>query len=240
MVAEPPRYQARKITSYTQDDGQELSELAWTPDASAIVYVRVDDANRAGEYPNPALDPQGAEQDLWIVGLDGSAPRQIGEGHSPAVSPNGDRVAFIRRGQIWWAPLDAKSAPALRRLLQRLLHNPAVKGRGECARPVWSPDGARLAFENNRGDHGFIGVFDVAAGALRYLDPGTDFDGQPEWSPDSRSVAFVRIPSTGHARGASRHAARGEPWSIRVASAETARAARSGAPAQAPAASSAK
>ena len=90
MLAEPPGYQARKITAYTADDGQEMGDLAWTPDASAIVYVRGDSANRAGEYPNPALDPNGAEQDLWIVALDGSAPRKIGEGHSPAVSPRGD------------------------------------------------------------------------------------------------------------------------------------------------------
>jgi dipeptidyl aminopeptidase/acylaminoacyl peptidase len=77
-----------------------------------------------------------------------------------------------------------------------------------------------VAFENNRGDHGFIGVFDVAAGALRYLDPSTDFDSEPEWSPDGRSVAFVRIRSTGQheVRGARRS---GEPWSIHVASAET-------------------
>ena len=188
---------------------RELSDLAWTPDASAIVYVRVDGANRAGEYPNPALDPNGAEQDVWIAALDGSAPRKIGEGHSPAVSPKGDRVAFIRRGQLWWTPLDGRSAPTQ-----------AVKARGTCARPVWSPDGSRIAFESNRGDHGFIGLFDVAAGALRYLDPSTDFDSQPEWSPDGRSVAFLRIPSTGERepRGARRS---GPPWSIRVAEAET-------------------
>src|ERR1019366_7056804 len=116
MVAEPPAYQARKITAYTADDGQEMQRLAWTPDASAIVYVRGDSANRAGEYPNPALDPNGAEQDLWIVALDGSAPRKIGEGHSPAVSPRGGApsgpVAFIRRGQLWWAPVDGKAAPS--------------------------------------------------------------------------------------------------------------------------------
>ena len=60
MVAEPPAYQARKITAYTADDGREMQSLAWTPDASAIVYVRGDSANRAGEYPNPGLDPNGA------------------------------------------------------------------------------------------------------------------------------------------------------------------------------------
>ena len=67
------------------------------PDASAIVYVR-------GGSANPALDPKGVSQDVWIVALDGSAPRRIGEGSSPAVSPRGDRIAFLHGGQIWWAP----------------------------------------------------------------------------------------------------------------------------------------
>ena len=179
MVAEPPGYQARKITAYTADDGQEMGNLVWTPDASAIVYVRGDSANRAGEYPNPALDPNGAEQDLWMVALDGTAPRKIGEGHSPAVSSRGDRVAFIRHGQVWWASVDGKSAPSQ-----------AIKARGQCAGPVWSPDGARLAFVSGRGDHGLIGVYDPAAQWLRYLDPGTDSDIEPEW-PWSIRVAAV-------------------------------------------------
>jgi len=209
MVAEPPAYQARTITAYTADDGQEMQSLAWTPDASAIIYVRGDSANRAGEYPNPALDPNGAEQDLWIVALDGSAPRKIGEGHSPAVSPRGDRVTFVRKGQLWWAPIDGKVAPSQ-----------AFKARGQCSAPVWSPDGARIAFVSGRNDHSLIGVYDTAAQSLRYLDPATDSDSQPEWSPDGRAVAFIRIPSNGLRAVREPHRS-GEPWSIRVANVET-------------------
>ncbi|HEY9140446.1 MAG TPA: S9 family peptidase, partial [Bryobacteraceae bacterium] len=65
-VAEAPRYQARQITDYTQDDGYELSGLVWTPDGEAIAYARLDGTNRAGEYPNPALNPKGTEQDVWL------------------------------------------------------------------------------------------------------------------------------------------------------------------------------
>src|SRR5262252_8552075 len=50
MVAEAPEYRARAITRYTSDDGQELGQLRWTSDASAIVYTR------GGEL-NPTNDP---------------------------------------------------------------------------------------------------------------------------------------------------------------------------------------
>ena len=209
MVAEPPRYQARKLTPYTADDGQDLTDLRWTPDASAIVYVRGQDPNRAGEVPNPTLDPRGATQDVWIVALDGGAPRKISEGNSPSVAPAGGRVTFLRGGHLWWAPLDGRTAPA-----------EVFKARGASGPAVWSPDGARFAFTSNRGDHGFIGVYDVARSTLRYLDPSTDVDLFPVWSHDGHRIAFARIPSSGLRVPREPHR-EGEPWSIRVATVDT-------------------
>ncbi len=202
MVAEPPQYRARAITSYTADDGQELSQLAWTPDGAAVLYVR-------GDGLNPAHDPHGVEVAVWIATLAGGAPRQIGAGDAPSVSPKGGRVAFRRGGQIWWAPLDGKT-PAAR----------AFQARGVCGRPMWSPDGARIAFTSGRGDHGLIGVYDVASDSLRFPDPSTDVDLYPAWSPDSRQIVFVRTPSSG-LRAVREPRREGVPWSIRIATVET-------------------
>src|SRR5437879_6890493 len=59
-VAEGPEFAARRITSYTDDDGQELTQLSFSRDGKTIVYVRGGDhgSNRQGEAPpTPAESP---------------------------------------------------------------------------------------------------------------------------------------------------------------------------------------
>ena len=63
-VSEPPDYKSRPLTSYTADDGQDIAELAWTPDAGSIVYARGGDFETLKEAPNPRSFPQGVEQDI--------------------------------------------------------------------------------------------------------------------------------------------------------------------------------
>src|SRR5437870_13649720 len=106
-VAAPPDYAGRAVTAYAEDDGQEVGDLRWTPDTRAIVFVRGGGPNEKGEYPNPHSLVAGVEQAVWVVPVAGGTPRRIGEGRAPAVSPKGDRVAFLRRGHIWWASVAA-------------------------------------------------------------------------------------------------------------------------------------
>ena len=211
-VAEPPDYRGRRLTAYTEDDGQEISDPVFTPGGKSLVFVRGADANRRGEFPNPLSRPDGVEQSVFLVSLAGGAPRKLADCHSPAVSPKGDRVACISRYQVWAVPLQGSQPSAQ-----------LIKSRGESGGLRWAPDGSKLAFVSRRGDHSFVGVYDPAARTLVYLDPGVDRDSDPAWSPDGKRLAFIRIPSTREPQSFRPHR-EAEPWSIRVADAATGRA----------------
>jgi dipeptidyl aminopeptidase/acylaminoacyl peptidase len=208
-VASPPEYKGKQLTSYNEDDGEELGELIWTADAKAIIYTRGGDLDNFGESPNPRSAPEEPKQLLWLVTLDGKPPRQLAEGHSAAVSPKSDRVAYISKRDIWSLKIEGAETPAA-----------LVQSKGRSSSLRWSPDGSKLAFANVRGDHSFIGVYDLNARAVRYLDASIDRDNEPVWSRDSKQVAFIRIAAS---REASAFAPKrsGEPWSIRIADAQT-------------------
>jgi len=208
-VASPPDYKGKQLTSYNEDDGEDLGELVWTSDAKAIIYTRGGDLDNFGESPNPRSAPQEPKQLLWIVPLDGKPPRQLAEGHSAAVSPKGNALTYLSKRDIWSMKIDGSEKAAA------LVH---TKGRTDSIR--WSPDGSKLAFVDGRGDHSFIGVFNISAKSVRYLDPSVDRDNELVWSRDGKQVAFIRIPA---AREAAAFAPKrsGEQWSIRVADAES-------------------
>ena len=109
---------------------------------------------------------------------------------SPAISPNGQWVAYTVREanwddnnyhtEIWLA--DARTGEA------RQLTSHTKKSSSS---PAWAPDSSRLAFATDRDDKRQIYVIDPRGGEARRITSVEDGVGSFAWSPDARSFAFT-------------------------------------------------
>jgi tricorn protease len=96
----------------------------------------------------------------------------------PGVSPDGSEIAFVSGGDIWTVPSTGGEA-------RLLISHPAAESR-----PLYSPDGERLAFVSTRTGNGDIYMLTFATGTIERLT----YDDAPEqvsgWSRDSRWIYF--------------------------------------------------
>jgi dipeptidyl aminopeptidase/acylaminoacyl peptidase len=189
-VAEGPAFKARQVTQYAEDDGQEITQLTFSPDGTHLVYVRGGDhdSNWPAEgklQPDPTASPEEPKVTIWAASLSGAAPIKIAEGDAPTISSK-NMLTYIKDDQVWTTTLDGKGKP------ERLFFD-----RGKDKDLCWSPDGTKLAFVSDRSDHSFIGVFTAKTAPLSYLAPSTNRDVSPRWSPDGLRIAFARRQGEG-------------------------------------------
>jgi eukaryotic-like serine/threonine-protein kinase len=107
------------------------------------------------------------------------------EDHSPAFSPDGERIAFVsnRSGnlEIWVARRDGSQATPLTSLRAQ-----------NTGTPRWSPDGRRIAFDSWASGKSAIYVVDSAGGVPRMITGGPMGSWMPSWSPDGAWIYFSR------------------------------------------------
>ena len=192
-VAAGPEFTPHALTHSAADDGRELSGLTFSGDGSHLVWVRGGDhdANWPAEgdlAPDPDGDTTKPLVEIWSAPTDGrAAPVKVAEGDEPALSAKG-MLAFVKDHQVWTAHLDGTGKAEM-----------LFFDRGKDEQLTWSPDGERLAFVSDRGDHGFVGLYTAKDQPIRYLAPSTGRDTSPRWSPDGARIAFVRAPGQGGA-----------------------------------------
>ena len=171
---------AHPLTAFTQDDGLEIYDLEFTRDGSALAFVRGGDAEFPDleDLPNAAAFASWPRQQVLVSALDGSAPLSVGDGHSPTFSRDGTQLAFTYRGTIYLWQRGGGTRPI-------------AKAAGEVSNLQWSPDGSSLLFVDNRENHSFVALLDIAAGQIRYFQPELGNAIEPVFSPDGKRIAFI-------------------------------------------------
>ncbi|HET7855016.1 MAG TPA: LpqB family beta-propeller domain-containing protein [Gaiellaceae bacterium] len=173
----------RALTSGAPED----SSPDWSPDGRELVFAR--------------FTPEG--RDLWALRLDGTGLRRltdvrrgldrcaVAEASSPAWSPDGLEVAFslLEGGNIacalrgGWYSIHAVKADgsAQTRLVTEGGRSDPLSGDGGFA-PVWSPDGAEIAFVSRIGEgRERLAIVPRAGGRFRFLTPGLFDAMDPDW-----------------------------------------------------------
>jgi dipeptidyl-peptidase 4 len=189
-TATAPAFTPVRVTRHLADDGVDLTSLRISEDGSTVVFVRGHEPNRVGWIANPTSNPAGATQTIWAVRTAGGPAWRLADGNGPVLSPDGRAVLYVNDHQIYRATLATAAVPGVGS------DKPFITAWGENRDPVWSPDGSRIAFVSERGDHTLIGVYDIATKRVAWVSPSVDHDTSPTWSPDGKRLAFIRRPGT--------------------------------------------
>jgi Tol biopolymer transport system component len=145
---------------FVQMAGHTARSVSWSPDSTQIVFA---DADGRGN--------------VYVVGLNGSAPRLVVRGAEPAWSPDGTRIAFRRDCTLWVTSVNGSRTTQIADLgsPQFLALDPAhlkencVRGwGGPQGQPEWSSDGRLLAVALPRWG---VAVLRPDGSNLRVLQP---------------------------------------------------------------------
>lgn len=214
-VAEGPAFKPKKLTSFSKDDGQEITSVSISGDGKWVVFVRGGDhgANWDHGLPlNPSFETTPFHVRIASIPFDGGETKYLSEGDASVISPDSKTVAFIKGGQAWAAPIDGMTAA------RNLFTTRGIVGSLE-----YSIGDSLLLFVARRTDHSIIGICTDPATPIKWIAPSFSFDEAPHWSPDNKNIVFIRRPGAGGAPDSllvKKHI----PWSIYTADIASAKA----------------
>jgi Tol biopolymer transport system component/C-terminal processing protease CtpA/Prc len=182
------------------------TENLWVVDPVADETARPLTTFTDGRLLWPRVSPDGRqvvfERDfgLWTLELPDGAPRRVemtlqGAVQAPevehlsltrgfrglALSPDGEKVAFVVRGEVFAAAADS-AGPAV-----RVTRTPDAESE-----PSWDAASRRLAFTSERDGVGSVFVHDFVTGEETRISDDAGWDVTPVFAPGGLRLAYVR------------------------------------------------
>ncbi len=172
--------------------------LAGVVGAGPVVWFAGSQAGALTYVGGPVADNPESMRELRWRGLDGTSERialPAADHNDAAVSPDGARIAYVRKGRVWvFDSRSGRNAPLSDDTLGTNEHD-----------PLWSPDGRRLAFGSKRSgmkdDHGdvYVQPADGSGPAVR-VGGAKGQDAPRQWLSDSTVLFIAQAPAGGGSR----------------------------------------